>query len=246
MEAGQVDDSLREGSQAGRELGPASPEAPGRLRAVRKTSRGHRAPTAPSCQPSPAGRYWQGKVLVDGFSGSGAISAACLRQGCPARGFDSARGADEDLCRRCVRKRIQSQVLRREVVAASLAPPCGSWGVAAERGGQKIRSKSQPWGLPLRDLTTRQRERLLLGNRTFRAALWLLRMFCRASLPVMIEHPVNSRIWHTPDLISLAQRFRGLSVTLDQCGYGARWRKRTKLFFFQRLSRGPLETYEAL
>eukprot|EP00959_Pyramimonas_sp_CCMP1952_P365641 7657832-Pyramimonas_sp.AAC.1 len=40
VETGRVDAPLREGCQAGRELGQASPEASGRLRAVRKTSRG--------------------------------------------------------------------------------------------------------------------------------------------------------------------------------------------------------------
>mgnify|MGYP001209000612 CR=1 FL=1 len=65
----------------------------------------------------------------------------------------------------------------------------------------------------------------------------------------MLEHPINSRIWHTPELVSLARKHHGLFVTLDQCGYGAKWRKRTKLMCFNvfpedlsklsRLCRGP-------
>eukprot|EP00959_Pyramimonas_sp_CCMP1952_P260967 5456537-Pyramimonas_sp.AAC.1 len=72
MKTSQVDTPLQEGCRAGGELGQAPLEASGRLRAARRTSRGHRAPAPPPSQPPLAGRHWQGNIFVDCFAGSGA------------------------------------------------------------------------------------------------------------------------------------------------------------------------------
>jgi uncharacterized protein (DUF1501 family) len=88
-----------------------------------------------------------------------------------------------------------------------------------------------PWGLPPEMLSVRQQARLALGNNIFRHALRLLRWLAKAKLPCVLEHPINSRIWHTKELQALIAQFGGIIQVLDQCQFGTRWRKRTKLLF---------------
>eukprot|EP00974_Lingulodinium_polyedra_P116879 11160928-Lingulodinium_polyedra.AAC.1 len=106
-----------------------------------------------------------------------------------------------------------------------LAPPCGSWGTAADRRGA-IRSTIAPWGLTDRRLTAPQRARLALGNATMRSAIALLQTCSRHGVPCILEHPMNSRIWHVESIKRLEEQ--GEVRVLDQCQCGARWRKRTK------------------
>ena len=114
-----------------------------------------------------------------------------------------------------------------------MGPPCDAWGGAADRGCHgPIRSKYEPWGLPESQLTARQCERLGRGNTIFRCALRLMRALCRYRVPTIVEHPINSRIWHTPELLTLARQHGGHTRVFDQCQFGRCWRKRTKLMFF--------------
>ena len=49
------------------------------------------------------------------------------------------------------------------------------------------------------------------------------------NVPCMLENPICSMIWKAIPLMTLCKSSRHLSVTLDQCQFGARWRKRTRV-----------------
>eukprot|EP00959_Pyramimonas_sp_CCMP1952_P132055 2761141-Pyramimonas_sp.AAC.1 len=60
----------------------------------------------------------------------------------------------------------------------------------------------------------------------------LLRVLCRCSVPTILEHLVNSRIWHASELLEAIRVFGGHTRVFDQCQFGRSWRKRTKLACF--------------
>jgi hypothetical protein len=160
------------------------------------------------------------------------VGKAAVRQGANARFFELAQGPQGDLTSKPVLQGIKTSIDRGEVLGAVMGPPCSSWGTAADRGrAGAIRSVTLPWGLPSEMLSVRQQARLALGNNIFRHALRLLRWLAKAGLPCALEHPINSRIWHTKELQALIAQFGGIIQVLDQCQVGTRWRKRTKLLF---------------
>ncbi len=49
-------------------------------------------------------------------------------------------------------------------------------------------------------------------------------------IPIVIENPNTSFLWSAPVLVALAQAPCFRSHQVDQCAYGTRWRKRTRLW----------------
>lgn len=170
--------------------------------------------------------------VLDLYSGAGGVGKAAVRLGANARFFELSHGPEGDLTSKPVLEGIKKCIDRNEVLGAVMGPPCSSWGTAADRGpAGAIRAVLQPWGLPPELLSERQQARLALGNNIFRHALRLLRWLAVANLPCVLEHPINSRIWHTTELQTLIAKHKGIIQILDQCQVGTRWRKRTKLLF---------------
>ena len=71
--------------------------------------------------------------------------------------------------------------------------------------------------------------RVSMGNLQLRRLLPLLRLLVKYKSPFTLENPGSSNIWWIPQLRALL-RFRGVQlIEIDQCFFGRRWRKRTKL-----------------
>ena len=89
-----------------------------------------------------------------------------------------------------------------------------------------LRSVSHPLGLPC--LSGETLNQVLAGNREMKASLQLLREAISCGLPCLLLYDGKSVVEHTPNLLrALAQG--GNTVTLDQCQFGGRFRKLSRV-----------------
>ena len=137
-------------------------------------------------------------------------------------------GAEFDLTAAATQRRLRQDIAAGRLVAAMLAPPCGSFGPAGNRR-KPLHSQEFPWGKPSRQLTEREQERVALGNRTLEAALRIIRALQRARVPWIFEHPHSSYAFKTPEMQEILAAPTVHTRVLDQCRFGAKWRKRTRL-----------------
>jgi len=68
-----------------------------------------------------------------------------------------------------------------------------------------------------------------LGNTTLRAALRIIGSLQRSKVPWIFEHPHSSFAFQTPEFKRILSANTVHFRVLDQCRYGAKWRKRTRL-----------------
>ena len=148
--------------------------------------------------------------------------------GVEARTWDVSAGPAFDLTAPTTQRQVRQDISRGRLVAGMLAPPCGSFGPAGNRR-HPIRSGEYPWGKPSEELSEREQLRIVEGNKTLKAALSIIGMLHRAKRPWIFEHPHASFAFKTPEMLRLAAAPRVHFRVLDQCRFGAKWRKRTRL-----------------
>ena len=113
----------------------------------------------------------------------------------------------------------------RQILSAFLAPPCGSFSLI---NASVCRSESDPWCLKPQK-TDKARDAITIGNKCMRAAIEIIKWLESCGIPWILEHPLTSRAWYLPFFKSLVRKPHVVAVVCDQCQYGARWRKSTKL-----------------
>jgi len=161
------------------------------------------------------------------------MSSAVVNLGFQAESFEVDRNPCEDVFSRENTVSIQRRIDERHFFAIWMGLTCGSWSRARRSGpGQEhlpppLRgdSEGEIWGLP--NLSIADQRRVDLGNKT---ALWCADIFVRAAnagIPVIIENPLNSRLWICPPFRKLCQRFP--QFVFDQCQYHLPWQKSTRL-----------------
>ena len=156
------------------------------------------------------------------------MSKACANRGFSTKLWDIKYGDSHDLGQRKVYDKFRSDLSSKRVLGVCLAPPCSSFSVAHDRGTPII-SKLHPWGLP--NLENYWQERINIGNVAAKQSLKLCRLCIKYSVPFVLEHPVSSRIWATPEVKKLLDS-GCFDCVADQCQYGARWRKRTRFLCY--------------
>ena len=153
--------------------------------------------------------------------------------------FDLDLGAEFDLADPAVIGFILGWLDSGIVIGLMLAPPCGSWSRALTMWGHAVRSRDKIYGLdnlaPHRDLIR------LLGNVTMRSAYKIARRAVAGNIPVVLEQPCASLMLVTPEHKRLAKDKTYRFMNIDQCQYGARWRKRTSLCFWNTISPDALD-----
>ena len=164
--------------------------------------------------------------MADLFGGMGSVAAGCRSQGVAARGFDTQFGPEFDLTLASVQRRLIRDMADGKIIAAALAPPCGSWGPAGNRTAV-LRTKGEPWGITTRPLSNKEAARVALGNRTMWATLKIVKALPRYRIPWIFEHPQGSKVYFTKEWQAVMALPFVHTRTADQCQYGARWRKRT-------------------
>ena len=166
-----------------------------------------------------------GTFVADLFSGCGGVSKAVRVLGFDGREWEIALGPDGDLCNRNVRRKLLHAIRSGRVIAIMAAPPCGTFSSARDRSGA-IRSRSFPWGLP--DLPPHDAAKVADGNRCLRGLLSVIRCAHTRGLPWLWENPHSSKMWYVPEVAKLSAHDRVETCVLDQCMFGARWKKRTR------------------
>ena len=100
--------------------------------------------------------------------------------------------------------------------------PCTSWSHAR---WPAVRSIDYFFGLS--DLPAHAQQLVENGNATLNSTLTIIDKCCLAGVPIIVENPVNSPAWTVPRMRTLAS-LASQVCHVDYCGYGARWRERTK------------------
>jgi hypothetical protein len=167
------------------------------------------------------------------FGGTCRLSQAIANLGWQAESFEVDRDPSENVFSHANDRSIRSRIATKEFFAIWMGLTCGSWSRARRAGPDQkglpppLRgdSLSEIWGLP--NLSFADQQRVNLGNKT---AIWCAQIFLLAAdcgVPVIIENPLNSRLWICPPFVKLCQRFP--QYVYDQCQYGLPWKKPTRL-----------------
>jgi len=156
------------------------------------------------------------------------VARAARHLGVNGRTWEIGDGVEFDLTAAATQRRLRQDIAGGRLIAAMLAPPCGSFGPAGNRR-KPVRSREHPWGKPAEQLTSREQERVAVGNATLRAALRIIAALQRAGVPWIFEHPHASFAFQTPEMQRILAAQTVHVRVLDQCRFGAKWRKRTRL-----------------
>ena len=167
----------------------------------------------------------KGKWFGEFFAGCGIISKAVRALGFSTREWELLRGQEGDLTRQSVLRPVRQSIDRGELLAAFLAPPCGSFSII---NASVRRSSDDPWGLGPQS-TDKARASVSLGNSCMKSAIQIIRWLEKKQIPWILEHPQTSRAWYLPFFIQLLQKRHIVACDLDQCQYGTKWRKSTRL-----------------
>ena len=81
----------------------------------------------------------------------------------------------------------------------------------------------------VRGLLKTQAQKCLLGDACLGAAVRICRWLVSAQVPWILEHPAGSRAWQRTEVLRLIGLPGAVLIDLDQCLWGAAWRKRTRL-----------------
>eukprot|EP00972_Heterocapsa_arctica_P085821 12647676-Heterocapsa_arctica.AAC.1 len=80
-------------------------------------------------------------------------------------------------------------------------------------------------GLP--NLTPIDELKVLVGNKLMRATASLMMLCVSLDIPVAVENPHSSWLWHAPPMEHLRSRNVIREFVIDFCQWGQPWRKRT-------------------
>ena len=168
----------------------------------------------------------KGRYVADFFSGVGGVARSARRMGFQAREWEMLNGDCYDLTRPCVLRHIEQDASKQKLLAAMLAPLCGSFS-GINRFAH--RSHDDPWASQVQHASPYMVESVAAGNRCMRAALRIIRILERHKIPWIMEHPLTSRAWWLPGFAALRRQAHIEFVVLDQCMYGTPWKKATAL-----------------
>ena len=90
------------------------------------------------------------------------------------------------------------------------------------------RTKKFPEGIP--NLNRAQRKQVTQGNVLMRKAMQLATRASLKGIPVSIENPKSSCMWHTQVFKAFQRRCKPQRFDFDMCRFGAYYRKRTTIF----------------
>lgn len=173
------------------------------------------------------------RCLLEIFAGSGRVADAWRRRGGSALAIDVRHRAHEDVLDYRVRQGILRAIARQRADAVWLGTPCSSWSLArrgrAGRPGGPLRTLEHLGGVPAARAHESDRARILGGDRTLAFSADCIASCVRHRVPVAIENPASSRLWHASRLSSLLLHPSADSVVTDMCQHGATYRKRTRV-----------------
>ena len=172
-------------------------------------------------RPEKAGK----RIVIDLFAGSLAVTKQLRHFGIETLVLDSLFGTDV-LTKGLIAK-VCETLSSGQVYACMIAMPCSSFSLAQSRGGTALRSKSAPRGLPTNDLA--KQKRIWHGNELLDYTIAFINVCNQHFIPYVLENPLSSYVWQDAKLQHVVRN--GEVVDVHQCGFGARFRKATRLVF---------------
>jgi len=185
---------------------------------------------------APPGRRlaaFEGKKVVELFSGSARLARSIAQHGIDCEAWDIIDGPDADLLALSNRKRLLRDMRRGRVVFIWMGFPCTNWSMARRftRSGPGALRDAGPglWGLP--DLSDRDQAKVDLGNRLLRVTAAIAKEAIRLRIPFALENQKYSRAWLTEPLQYLMRKGAEFYET-HYCQFNEPWRKATRLLCF--------------
>ena len=166
--------------------------------------------------------------MLDLFGGSGGVARAARKEGAAAWSWDIADGEQFDLTKARAQRRIRQEIQDDKVLGAMLGPPCSSFGPAGNRR-KPLRSQAEPWGRTDISLTDKEQIRVEKGNQLLQASFDIIHRLQKRKVPWIFEHPHSSYAFQTEQMKAWMLEPSIHARVLDQCQYGTKWRKRTRL-----------------
>ena len=141
---------------------------------------------------------------LDCFAGCGRHTKSLHRLGLPCLAFDHLTdrvlgGLTNVHVQACILGWIRDGL----VASVRLGTPCTRWCIALNRFPKcRLRRTDEIFGLST--LNDKQREQMLIGNRTATFSIKVINDCTRLSLPVALENPCRSLFFEVPDFKKLA------------------------------------------
>jgi hypothetical protein len=171
------------------------------------------------------------QVFLELYAGHKGITCSLRAAGYASLGFEIEEGPEFDLLRPATNALIAGWIKSGIVRGLWMGTTCKSWSRARRgppgSGWAPIRSNAHIWGIP--NLVDKNLSKVRDGNATLRQTCEVIRVCLAHGVPVMLENPISSMMWLAPPLAKLLQHQTCQCITLDQCQFGSRWRKRTRL-----------------
>ena len=142
--------------------------------------------------------------------------------------IDNTSDAGADACAYDFLRACKNAASNSQSRGVMIATPCSSFSLAVSRAGKALRSKSYPRGLPI-PMTARERNRIDEGSRALDATINMIKICNTHRIPLILANPASSYVWQDPNLTSTLKD--AITVRVDQCAFGDRWRKMTRLSF---------------
>ena len=164
-------------------------------------------------------------IFLEIFSGVGRI-AQCLRfKKEAAIGLDVLDDPMFDMSKKCLCHAIRLLIRAGVIRGIFLAPPCTTWSIACKPA---VRNINHLYGLD--DVPAHRQQGVKIGNDTFLASVSIIKCCLSHGVPVMIENPDTSMMFKVPILTNLTRDQSWQEHRFTMCGFGARWRKATKVW----------------
>jgi hypothetical protein len=145
---------------------------------------------------------------------------------------DVRDGVEFDLLRGAAQQLILGWISSGCIAGVWAAPPCKSWTIA-RRGPcgsswAPVRSSECLEGLP--NLHATDLAKVLEGNATAKFLSSVVAASLHAGISIAIENPLASYLWSWGPLQTYLGAESFVSHVVDFCQFGARWRKRTRIW----------------
>ena len=172
------------------------------------------------------------RAVLELFSGKGHLCRAVVRQGRHSLPLDIIDNPLFDILSGEAWRVIKGWITAGIISAVWMGTPCASWSRALHgppgSGWCRLRNPgAHVMGLP--DLPPPQQLKVDAGNRQMEFTCRVIRLCLRHRVPVYVENPGMSFLWDAPPLARLCALPHHRAHIQDFCGYGARWRKRTRI-----------------
>ncbi len=161
------------------------------------------------------------------FSGSGHLSKKLRSHGLTVESWDILAGPQFDLLKRQNVEDIIDRICAKTIAYVHVGLPCQSWSRARRsdgRGPGPLRDDDR-FLMGLKNLSAKDREKVLQGNRLLHHTLRILLACIQHNVLWTLENPMTSRVWKTRAAKKLAKH--AVFHRADFCQYNQPWRKAT-------------------